>query len=119
MNNQTYELVELAVKLIFGLLAVYVVPVISRALKQKLAQNEVGKAVLAAQQTLWQKSGAERKELAMTVAREALDDLHISMSDDQLSNIIEAAVYQLHSASTNTKSKKENSQKSAEAKANG
>ena len=48
MNNQTYELVELAVKLIFGLLAVYVVPVISRALKQKLAQNEIGKAVLAA-----------------------------------------------------------------------
>ena len=95
MSDATFRLVELAVQLVFGVLAAYVIPVIVRMVKQYLAQSEVGKAVLAAQQTLWEKSGEERKSFAMTVAREALDALHISMSDDQLSTLIEAAVYEM------------------------
>ena len=98
MNETTFRLVELAVRLVFGVLAVYVVPVIAGAIKQMLAESAVGKAVLAAQQTLWEKSGEERKEFAMKVAREALDALHISMSDDQLSTLIEAAVRELRMA---------------------
>lgn len=96
MNESTYRLIELAVRLIAGILALYVIPVVSRAIKQRLAQNEVGKAVLAAQQTLWAKSGTERKEFAMKTARAALDELHISMSDEQLSLLIEAAVQEMH-----------------------
>ena len=61
-----------------------------------MTQSEVGKAVLAAQQTLWKQSGEVRKEFAMKVARAALNDLHISISDDQLSALIEAAVLELH-----------------------
>lgn len=95
MNDTTFRLVELAVQLVCGILAVYVIPVLTRAVKQQLAKNEVGKAVLAAQQTLWEKSGEERKAFAMTVAREALKGLHISMTDDQLSTLIEAAVYSM------------------------
>lgn len=98
MNETTFRLVELAVRLVFGVLAVYVVPVIAGAIKQMLAESAVGKAVLAAQQTLWEKSGEERKEFAMKVAREALDALHISMSDEQLSTLIEAAVRELRMA---------------------
>ncbi len=98
MNETTFRLVELAVRLVFGILAVYVVPVVAGAIKQMLAESAVGKAVLAAQQTLWEKSGEERKEFAMKVAREALDALHISMSDDQLSTLIEAAVRELRMA---------------------
>lgn len=98
MNETTFRLVELAVRLVFGVLAVYVVPVVAGAIKQMLAESAVGKAVLAAQQTLWEKSGEERKEFAMKVAREALDALHISMSDDQLSTLIEAAVRELRMA---------------------
>ena len=96
MNESTYRLIELAVRLIAGILALYVIPVVSRAIKQRLAQSEVGKAVLAAQQTLWQQSGEVRKDFAMRVARAALDDLHISMSDEQLSLLIEAAVQEMH-----------------------
>ena len=96
MNENTFRLVELAVRLITGLLAIYVISVVSRAIKQRLAQSEVGKAVLAAQQTLWEKSGEERKEFAMKAARAALDELHISMSDEQLSLLIEAAVQEMH-----------------------
>lgn len=96
MSESTFRLVELAVRLIAGLLALYVIPVVSRAIKQRLAQSEVGKAVLAAQQTLWEKSGPERKEFAMKAARAALDELHISMSDEQLSLLIEAAVQEMH-----------------------
>lgn len=98
MNDTTFRLVELAVQLVCGILAVYVIPVLTRAVKQQLAKNEVGKAVLAAQQTLWEKSGEERKEFAMTVAREALKGLHISMTDDQLSTLIEASVRELRMA---------------------
>lgn len=96
MNENTYRLIELAVRLIAGLLALYVIPVVSRAIKQRLAQSEIGKAVLAAQQTLWTKSGPERKEFAMKTARAALNELHISMSDEQLSLLIEAAVQEMH-----------------------
>lgn len=102
MNETTFRLVELAVRLVFGILAVYVVPVVAGAIKQMLAESAVGKAVLAAQQTLWEKSGEERKEFAMKVAREALDALHISMSDDQLSTLIEAAVRELRMAEEET-----------------
>ena len=102
MNETTFRLVELAVRLVFGVLAVYVVPVVAGAIKQMLAESAVGKAVLAAQQTLWEKSGEERKEFAMKVAREALDALHISMSDDQLSTLIEAAVRELRMAEEET-----------------
>lgn len=102
MNETTFGLVELAVRLVFGILAVYVVPVVAGAIKQMLAESAVGKAVLAAQQTLWEKSGEERKEFAMKVAREALDALHISMSDDQLSTLIEAAVRELRMAEEET-----------------
>lgn len=98
MNETTFRLVELAVRLVCGILAVYIVPVVAGAIKQMLAESAVGKAVLAAQQTLWEKSGEERKDFAMKVAREALDALHISMSDDQLSTLIEAAVRELRMA---------------------
>ena len=96
MSENVFRVVELAVRLSVGLLAIYVIPVVSRAIRQKLAQSEVGKAVLAAQQTLWEKSGQERKEFAMKAARAALDELHISMSDEQLSILIEAAVQEMH-----------------------
>ena len=96
MNESTFRIVELAVKLLAAVLATYVVPVAARWIRQQLIQTEIGKAVLAAQQTLWQKSGKVRKDFAMRVARAALDDLHISMSDDQLSTLIEAAVLELH-----------------------
>ncbi len=96
MSENVFRVVELAVRLSVGLLAIYVIPVVSRAIRQKLAQSEAGKAVLAAQQTLWEKSGEERKEFAMKAARAALDELHISMSDEQLSLLIEAAVQEMH-----------------------
>ena len=92
MSENVFRVVELAVRLSVGLLAIYVIPVVSRAIRQKLAQSEVGKAVLA----LWEKSGQERKEFAMKAARAALDELHISMSDEQLSLLIEAAVQEMH-----------------------
>lgn len=96
MNEMTYQIVEMIVKLVAAALAAYVIPVISKAIRQSMAHSEIGKAVLAAQQTMWKASGAERKELAMKLAREGLDALHISMSDDQLSALIEAAVQEMH-----------------------
>ena len=98
MNTTMYDLVMLAVQLVFGVLAAYIIPTLAKAVKQSLAETEVGKAVLAAQQTLWKKTGDERKQFAMKIAREALDALHISMSDDQLSALVEAAVYEMKMA---------------------
>nr|DAF70544.1 MAG TPA: holin [Caudoviricetes sp.] len=96
MNETTFRIVELTVKLLAAVLATYVVPTAARWIRQQLIQTEIGKAVLAAQQTLWAKSGMERKEFAMKAARAALDELHISMSDEQLSLLIEAAVQEMH-----------------------
>lgn len=96
MSETTYQIVEMAVRLAVAILAAYVLPLVGRAVRQNMAQSEVGKAVMAAQQTMWKASGPERKELAMKLAREALNTLHISMSDDQLSALIEAAVQEMH-----------------------
>lgn len=96
MSEVAYQIVEMVVRLAVAVIAAYVLPVVSRAVKQYMAQSEVGKAVMAAQQTMWKASGEERKELAMKLAREALNTLHISMSDDQLSALIEAAVQEMH-----------------------
>lgn len=96
MNETTFRVAELVIRVIAAVLAAYVIPVVARWIKQKMTQSEVGKAVLAAQQILWKQSGEVRKEFAMKVARAALDDLHISISDDQLSALIEAAVLELH-----------------------
>lgn len=96
MNETTFRVAELVIRVIAAMLAAYVIPVAARWIKQKMTQSEVGKAVLAAQQILWKQSGEVRKEFAMKVARAALDDLHISISDDQLSALIEAAVLELH-----------------------
>nr|DAI96283.1 MAG TPA: holin [Caudoviricetes sp.] len=96
MNETTFRVAELVIRVIAAVLAAYVILVAARGIKQKMTQSEVGKAVLAAQQILWKQSGEVRKEFAMKVARAALDDLHISISDDQLSALIEAAVLELH-----------------------
>lgn len=96
MNETTFRVAELVIRVIAAVLAAYVIPVAARWIKQEMTQSEVGKAVLAAQQILWKQSGEVRKEFAMKVARAALDDLHISISDDQLSALIEAAVLELH-----------------------
>lgn len=96
MNETTFRVAELVIRVIAAVLAAYVIQVAARWIKQKMTQSEVGKAVLAAQQILWKQSGEVRKEFAMKVARAALDDLHISISDDQLSALIEAAVLELH-----------------------
>lgn len=96
MNETTFRVAELVIRVIAAVLAAYVIPVAAQWIKQKMTQSEVGKAVLAAQQILWKQSGEVRKEFAMKVARAALDDLHISISDDQLSALIEAAVLELH-----------------------
>ncbi len=96
MNETTFRVAELVIRVIAAVLAAYVIPVAVRWIKQKMTQSEVGKAVLAAQQILWKQSGEVRKEFAMKAARAALDDLHISISDDQLSALIEAAVLELH-----------------------
>ena len=96
MNETTFRVAELVIQVIAAVLAAYVIQVAARWIKQKMTQSEVGKAVLAAQQILWKQSGEVRKEFAMKVARAALDDLHISISDDQLSALIEAAVLELH-----------------------
>ena len=52
MNESTFRIVELAVKLLAAVLATYVVPAAARWIRQQLIQTEIGKAVLAAQQTL-------------------------------------------------------------------
>lgn len=72
MSESTFRIVELAVKLLVAVLATYVVPAAARWIRQQLIQTEIGKAVLAAQQTLWKQSGETRKDFAMRVARAAL-----------------------------------------------
>ena len=95
MSEGTFRVVELAVRIVIAVAAVYILPVIRKAIQQYITDKRILKAVFSAQEKLWKESGDKRRELAMKIAREALDGLHISISDDQLTSLMDAAVQEM------------------------
>lgn len=98
MNQNTYEIVTLIARLIVAVAVTYLIPQISKNLKDKKIADAVQKAVYAAQQTLWKEDGQERKRFAVKLATQTLEKAHIKITEEQLSSLIEAAVQEMHIA---------------------
>ncbi len=95
MNEMIFEVLRLIVLLAVFAVTCYLIPWIRRKIgKDKLDEitKWVNSAVLMAQQVYHAQTGAERKAIVIDLLRSILIAKNISISDDQLDILIEAAV---------------------------
>lgn len=99
MNDVLFEVLKAVVVLVIVLLTRYAVPWIKLQVDNTRYEWVIQCAELAvksAEQTiLGSKTGAEKKAIVTKFLREQLQQKNISLSDEQLNTLIEAAVYTL------------------------
>lgn len=95
MNEIIFEILRLAVLLVVFAVTCYLIPWI----KGKIGQDQLNKittwtnaAVLMAQQVYYAKTGPERKAIVVELLKNMLTAKNISITDEQLDTLIEAAV---------------------------
>ena len=95
MNEIDFEALKLLIMIVFFLASCYLVPWI----KSMIGQNRLDEikswtnaAVLMAQQVYYAKSGPERKAIVVDLLKSMLTAKNISITDEQLDTLIEAAV---------------------------
>lgn len=98
-NDLTFQILKIAVSVCASLITLYVVPYIYQLQKnKKYAQivDLVSVAVRAAEQTIKESGqGAVKKEQVMTFVREWLGKRGVEITDEQLGEIVEGAVWTL------------------------
>ena len=98
MNEILFTVLKCMVAICAALISAYLIPYIKR-----LAQNEryrtivdmIETAVMASEKTMKDKDGKDRKAAVEAYAYEWLNQHGISITEEQLSALIEAAVYEL------------------------
>lgn len=98
MSEITYELVKIIVMVTALVITRYLVPWLKAKLdteKFETARIWVNQAVLKAQQVMQSESGTERKAVVTKFLQEILTAKNISITDEQLDTLIEAAVKQM------------------------
>ena len=98
MNEVLMEVLRLAIMIIVIIGYRYLIPWIrewTATLKGTEIEKWVRMAVLAAQQVMQSKSGAERKAYVTQFLKELLTAKNISLTDEQIDVLIEAAVKQM------------------------
>ena len=98
MNDILFEALKLLIMVLALAVTRYLIPWLKTQIdteKMQTISEWAQKAVLGIQQTLWSTSGAERKEIVTKFLKEMLTAKNISISDEQLDILIEAAVKQM------------------------
>ena len=98
MNEIIFEIVKLVVMVAALVIARYLVPFVKNkigASKLELIAQWAKYAVLKAQQVLWSESGEDKKAYVTEFLKKLLIEKNISISDEQLDILIEAAVKQM------------------------
>ena len=95
MNEIIFEALKLLIMIVFFLASCYLLP----WLKSMIGQNRLDEikswtnaAVLMAQQVYYAKTGPERKAIVVDLLKSMLAAKNISITDEQLDTLIEAAV---------------------------
>lgn len=100
MNDILYEVLKAVLVLAVILITRYAVPYVKSLLensKYSWIVTWVGIAVHSAEQTIFgEKSGEEKKAAVMVFLRDLLSSKNINITDEQLSNLIEAAVFEMN-----------------------
>ena len=99
MNDILFAVVRLALTVILAVIARYLVPWIRTSLagsRYQLAASIVSDLVQAVEQTLVGSGrGDEKYDFVLRLAKKALERYHVEMTDEQLSALIESAVWAL------------------------
>lgn len=98
MSDIIFEIVKLVVMVAVLVIARYLVPFVKEkigASNLELVAQWVKYAVLKAQQVLWSETGEDRKAYVTEFLKNLLIEKNISISDEQLDILIEAAVKQM------------------------
>lgn len=97
MNEILYEILKASIVLVLILLTRYAVPYLKQMVensKYEWVVKWAEVAVKSAEQTVFgDKKGPERKAIVTKFIKKMLLQKNISISDEQLNNIIEAAVF--------------------------
>lgn len=97
MNDVVFEILKAVLVFVIILIAKYLVPWIKlqvEGTKHEWLLKWVELAVRSAEQTvLGDKTGPEKKAIVTKFLKEQLQQKNISISDEQLNTLIEAAVY--------------------------
>ena len=100
MNDLTFNLLKIVISIAIALITTYLVPFIKNKIQQdKYAEllQMVNVAVLAAEQTFKGSGmGALKKEEVIGFVTKWMNDRGVIISEEQLSNLIEAAVYAMN-----------------------
>lgn len=95
------ELLKLTIMLVSLLLTTYVIPWVKSKTQNETMHSLIDlatQAVLAAEQVHSSQSGAERKLIVTKFIKEILMQKNISISDEEIDILIEAAVKQMNMA---------------------
>ena len=95
MDNLVFEIVRFIVVIVFILLARYGIPLLKQIASSDRMNGItqwVESAVLYAQQVHWAQTGEEKKEVVTDFLRRLLASKNITITDEQLDILIEAAV---------------------------
>ena len=100
MNDLTFELLKIVIAGIMILVTRYLVPWLKMKLKNEVDEVtwvQVMRIVRAIEQTLCNVTGADKKARAAIVLREWAQKNHITITDTQIDDLIEAAVFVMNS----------------------
>lgn len=99
MNDIAFLVLKIVVSICSALITLYAVPYLYELQKDtryKQLFELIDVAVKAAEQTIkGEKMGADKKTRVMDSMREYVHENHLSISDKNLSDLIESAVYEL------------------------
>lgn len=95
MDEVLFNVLKAVIMVLVVVAIRYIIPLAKEFIGEKrleLIEKYVQSAVLMAQQVYWTEDGAERKAIVTEKLKELLEAKNISISDDQLDMLIEAAV---------------------------
>lgn len=98
MKDIIFEIVKLVVMVVALIVARYVIPWIKGIIEANnldVVATWVTNAVLYAQQVYSEDTGEARKEIVVEFLKGLLEDKKISITDEQLNTLIEAAVKEM------------------------
>ena len=99
MNDISFNILKIVISIVSALIAAYLVPYIRNRLhdeKYKSLLEMVTIAVMAAEQTIGKGNGAVKKDEVVTFVTMWMAERGMRISEEQLSQLIEAAVFSLN-----------------------
>ena len=105
MNDITFEILKLAVTVIMILITRYVIPWLQMKLKNEINEItwvQVMRLVRAVEQVTTTETGMDKKQMVITSLKLWAEKNNIPLSDNQINELIESAVFVMNNEKNKT-----------------